>query len=415
MGNCVSILDLEIVDINAHTIKPSAPLFTVSKERFYMLFTKSDIARQPYLTDKINESTKDKVFSIQLQMMHNANRLYSLTQMISYLEETVCCICSVINVVNPVLDSSKLYYTASNIFVENVYDCHMIPEWQQYEFCKMAYSKNKYTSKYINKLFLNKILVEETPSLFEHIPADDQTEHLRMVAVEKEPMNLKFVVHKTDNVIELAIKKNGRAIEFVEEPTKIMQHIAIYQDPSAFNLIKKKTLEVYMYALKTCNDRQLVAPRATAKDFYLEETEENKMYNIMIDKEFDKVIKDANMFVSHDKLKIIEKKDYSKKKFTYDKLLNELKKSDGMAFLDFPESLLCMAFAHIALEYSKQNNKILVFVIENYTKILSSSPKATLYKLIQPKTDLSPYFKKGVHYQGWYDWVNRVQNSRLGS
>jgi hypothetical protein len=291
----------------------------------------------------------------------------------------------------------------------------MIPEWQEIAFCKMAYSKNKYTSKYINKLFLNKISVEETPSLFEHIPAEDQTEYLRMVAVEKDPMNLKFVVHKTDNVIELAIKKNGRAIEFVEDPSKIMQYIAICQDPSSFELIKKKTLEVYKYALKICNERGLELPHITVNDFYLEETEENKVYNKMIDKEFDKVIKDANMFVSHDKLKIREKKDYSKKKFTYDELIEELKISEGMAFLEFPQELLCLPFAQIALEYSKRNNKILAFVIDNYTKILSSSSNSNLYKLIQPKMDLSSYLKKGVYYQSWYDWVNRAQNSRLGS
>lgn len=411
MGNCVSIADLEIFDGNTQPIKPSAPLSIVSKERFYMLFTKADIARQQYLTDKMNELTKDKVFSIQLQMVHNVNRLYSLTQMISYLEESICCICSVINVVDPVLDYSKLYYTASNIFVENVYECHMIPEWQQYEFCKMAYNKNKYISKYINKLFLNKILVEETPALFEHIPAEEQTEHLRMVAVEKDPMNLKFVVHKTDNVIELAIKKNGRVIEFVEDPSKIMQYIAINQNPSAFNLIKKKTLEVYIYVLKICNDRGLDIPHVTAKDFYLEETEENKMHNKMIDKEFDKVIKDTNIFLLEGKPKIIEKKDYYKQKFNYNELLDALKISNGMAFLDFPETLWCFPFAQIALHYSKQNSKIMMFVIKNYKIILSTRNGTTLEHLLTP-IKVESYLKGGTCYQGWYDWVTNKQKSR---
>lgn len=81
---------------------------------------------------------------------------------------------------------------------------------------------------------------------------EEQTMESVMTLVQENGLFLKQVKEdlKTDQVVELALRQNGRAIAYVSNPTEAQRVLAVQTNPHAISEIKNKTKKVCLEAVK---------------------------------------------------------------------------------------------------------------------------------------------------------------------
>ena len=109
----------------------------------------------------------------------------------------------------------------------------------------IVYSETR--SIFDNNFILKKIL-KYSGTMIKNI--ERQTDELCEIAVMHDGRALAFVVNKTDKICKLAVINNGLALQYVPEETPELCMLAVQENEKALRLVQKQYLELCMAAVE---------------------------------------------------------------------------------------------------------------------------------------------------------------------
>ena len=91
---------------------------------------------------------------------------------------------------------------------------------------------------------------------------------VQKLAVQQNPWAIEYIHDPSEEVQKLAVQQNVWAIEYMHDPSEEVQKLAVQQDPDVFSLIRNPSKELCIFAVEKNVDNLKFVP---AKYFEVEE------------------------------------------------------------------------------------------------------------------------------------------------
>ena len=120
------------------------------------------------------------------------------------------------------------------------------------QMIKDANEHNKNNLSVRNTIYLqNRMLICGDPFNIKLIPISEQTEELCEMAVRRDGSTLQYIENQTENICKYAIMENPYALRYVKNQTQFLCKLAVSLNNHVYKDIKEPTKEMYDIAFPT--------------------------------------------------------------------------------------------------------------------------------------------------------------------